>query len=121
MNPNRAKKANVTATLPAVNRGLANTVTSSMGWSVRRSQATKPTSSTPASVKATRLVSDNQPWVGPSITVHTSTVMPAIDTSVPIGSKRPIVVSRDVGTKRATRTRATAMTGALIISTAPHQ
>ena len=40
MNPNRAKKANATETLPAVNRMLVNTPTSSIGWSLRRSHRT---------------------------------------------------------------------------------
>ena len=47
--------------------------------------------------------------------------MPAIEATVPTGSKRLIVVSRDVGTTRAMATSATAMTGTLIISTEPHQ
>ena len=67
------------------------------------------------------LVGDVQPCSGPSITAHTSVVMPAIDSTVPSGSKRRIVVSRDVGTTRAIATRATAITGTLIISTEPHQ
>ena len=55
------------------------------------------------------------------MTAHTSVVTPAIEASMPTGSNRLIVVSRDVGTIRAMATRATAMTGTLIISTEPHQ
>ena len=55
------------------------------------------------------------------MTAHTSDVTPAIEASVPTGSKRLIVVSREVGTIRAMATRATAMTGTLIIRTEPHQ
>ena len=47
--------------------------------------------------------------------------MPAIEASVPTGSNRAIVVSRDVGTTRAMATSATAITGTLIMSTDPHQ
>ena len=50
-NPKRAKKANVTATLPAVKRRLVNTETSSIGWSMRRSHHTNPASREAASPK----------------------------------------------------------------------
>ena len=120
-NPNREKKANVTARLPAVKRMLVNTETSSIGWSMRRSQATKPASSRAATAKAAMLVGDVQPWTGPSMTAHTSTPMPAIEAKVPTGSKRLIVVSREVGTTRATAIRATAITGTLMNRTDPHQ
>ena len=78
-------------------RRLLNTDTSSIGWSMRRSHQTKPASSSAARAKATMLVGDVQPCSGPWITAHTSVVMPAIDSAVPSGSKRRIVVSRDVG------------------------
>ena len=117
----RAKKANVTATLPAVKRALANTETSSIGWSMRRSQATNPPRSTAPRPKASSDVGDVQPWSGPSMTAHTTVAMPATDRIVPSGSRRVIVVSRDVGTSTAMATSATATTGTLIISTEPHQ
>ena len=67
------------------------------------------------------LSGDVQPCSGPSMTAHTSVPTPAIDSTVPSASKRLIVVSREVGTTRAMATRATAITGTLIISTEPHQ
>src|SRR5690242_5005528 len=103
----RAKKANVTDTEPAVKRKLVNTETSSIGWSVWRSQAMNAASRRAATVKATIDVGDAHPWTGPSITAHTSVTMAAIDSSVPSGSKRSIDVSRELGTNRPIMTRAT--------------
>ena len=55
------------------------------------------------------------------MTAHTNTVMPAIDSTMPSGSKRCTVASREVGTIRPTRTIATTMTGTFTRNTEPHQ
>ena len=121
MNPNSAKKANATEMLPAVKRMLEKTPTSSIGWSLRRSHRMNAVNSTAARAKATRLVGDVQPCFGPSITAHTSTVTPAIDKAIPSGSKRRIVVSRDVGTTRQMAIMATTITGTLTMNTEPQK
>ena len=112
----------MTTMLPAVKRMSENTPTSSIGWSVCRSQAMNPMSRAAARPNATTLVGDVQPCSGPSMTAHTSVPMPAIDSTVPSGSKRWIVVSREVGTTQRDRRRGRRRsTGTLIISTEPHQ
>jgi hypothetical protein len=55
------------------------------------------------------------------MTAHTSTLMPAMLSSVPNGSKRCSVVSREVGTRRPTSTIATAMIGTLTRKMEPHE
>ena len=71
--------------------------------------------------KATKLVGDVQPCFGPSITAHTNTLTPAIDKAMPSGSKRRMVVSRDVGTTRQMATMATTITGTLTRNTEPQK
>ncbi len=46
--PNMEKNTSVMAELAALNRGFSNTRTSSIGWSLRRSQTTNPLSTAPA-------------------------------------------------------------------------
>ena len=121
MNPNSAKNANATETLPAVKRMLVNTATSSIGWSMRFSQRTNADNNAAARPKAMTLVAEVQPCLGPSITAHTNTLTPAIDRPMPSGSKRRIVVSRDVGTTRQIAIIATTITGTLTRKTEPQK
>ena len=55
------------------------------------------------------------------MTAHTSTLMLMIDSSVPNGSNRRTVVSREVGTMRPTSTMAIAMIGTFTRNTEPHE
>ncbi len=121
MNPNRAKNANVTATLPAVKRRLRKTRTSSIGCDERSSQRTNPVSSAPAAANALRLSADVHPLMGASMTAHTNSVTPAIDSSRPTGSNRLVCGSREVGTTSATATIATSTTGTFTRNTEPHE
>jgi hypothetical protein len=74
-----------------------------------------------ASPNAATLVGDAQPCFGPSITAQTNTVTPAIDKAMPSGSKRRMVVSRDVGTILQIATKATTITGTLTMKTEPQK
>ena len=67
------------------------------------------------------MVGEAHPWFGPSMTAHTSSDTPAIDSTMPTGSNRCTWVSRLVGTKRAINTMATSTTGTLTMNTDPHQ
>ena len=71
MTPISAKNTNVTATLAALKRRLRNTLTSSIGWSVRRSQATNSARIAAPPAKAPRIVGLVQPRSGASIRPHT--------------------------------------------------
>ncbi len=81
----------------------------------------KTARSTAASPNATALVGEPQPCFGPSITAQTSTVTPAMESTMPSGSKRRIVVSRDVGTTFQMATKATTITGTLTMNTEPQK
>ena len=98
MNPNRPKNAIVIERLPALNRGRRNTSTSSIGWSMRRSQTMNaPRSAMPVPNPA-MLAVEVQPWCGPSMIAQTSAVTPTIDSTMPSGSNRSTCGSRLVGT-----------------------
>ena len=64
---------------------------------------------------------DSHPLVGPSITAHTSSDTPAIDSTMPSGSNLAIVVSRDVGTTRAISAIETSTIGTFTRSTEPQK
>ena len=69
MNPDSAKNEIATAALAAVKRGLRNKLTSSIGCSVRRSQATNAAPSTAVSAKPPSVRALPQPWFGASMIV----------------------------------------------------
>ena len=69
MKPKSPKNATATAKLAAENRGLANTVTSSIGSRRRRSQTTNVVKMTANTAKLPRVTGSVQPRCGASITV----------------------------------------------------
>ncbi len=69
MNPDSAKNEIATEALAAVNRGLPNRLRSSIGCSVRRSQATNAAASTAVSAKPPSVRALPQPWFGASMIV----------------------------------------------------
>ena len=69
MNPDSAKNEIATEALAAVNRGLRNRLRSSIGCSVRRSQATNAAASTAVSAKLPSVRALPQPWFGASMIV----------------------------------------------------
>ncbi len=100
MNPNRPKNASAMAPLAAVNRGLRNSRTSSMGsgrrsWDTANRARISRDPANPAMV-----VTEPQPCLGASMTVQTSRPTPAMDSAAPSGSKRPAFGSRDSGSSR---------------------
>ena len=109
------------AVFAAVKRGFVKKLMSSIGWSLRRSHRMNAVSNAAARPKATMLVTDVQPCFGPSITAHTNMLTPAIDMAIPSGSKRRIVVSRDVGTTRQMAIIATTITGTFTRNTEPQK
>ncbi len=111
--PIRAKKTNVIERLAALKRGLRNTVTSSIGCGVRRSQAMKVASPARPTAKAARIDGAPQPRSGASITAQTIADRAAIDRPAPATSSLGFSGSRDSGTNAATPTSATATIGRL--------
>ena len=69
MNPNRAKKATVTAPLAALNLRLANRVMSMSGSACRRSHTAKPIPAARAVPKPVRVAAEVQPRSGASMIV----------------------------------------------------
>ncbi len=107
--------------LPAVKRMFVNTRTSSIGWSLCCSHRTKPTSRGSGDGERTERL-DRQPAEVRRLdhTPHEHTDA-AIESTVPRGSKRVIVSSRDVGTMTAMAIIATAISGTLTRKTEPHR
>ena len=69
MNPDREKNEIATETLAAVNLGLPNRLRSSIGRSVRRSQATNAAANTAVAAKLPSVRALPQPWFGASMIV----------------------------------------------------
>jgi hypothetical protein len=119
--PKRAKKANVTATLPAVKRRLVNTETSSIGCVRLRSQATKTAAAPAARAKPPVVTGEVQPCSGASMMVNTRVPIARVDRTSPTTSTGGVAGSREVGTNKAPPTKVTAATGAMATKTLPHQ
>src|SRR5215213_8603932 len=119
MNPNRAKKVIVTAPLAALNRGSLKSVTSSIGFGVRRSQTTKVVSSAAETTKPPTVVGDDQPWLGASMIVTVSVTSIATDSTRPTRSSPGTDGSRDSGTKRNAATAVTSARGTRAQNTLP--
>ena len=107
--------------LAALNRGLAKKWTSSMGWSVRSSQAMNPPMNAAAAAKAARVVPSVQPRTGASMMAHTRMTSPTIESSAPMGSSPRGEGSLDSGTKRRPPVKARATIGMFTMNTDPHQ
>ena len=71
MTPISAKNTNVIEMLAALKRRLRNTLTSSIGWSVCRSQAMNAAMIAAPAAKAARIVGLVQPRSGASISAQT--------------------------------------------------
>ena len=69
MKPNSVRKPDVIARLPPENRRLENTVTSSMGWVLRRSQVAKQARTVAAKTNPMMVRSLVHPQAGASMTV----------------------------------------------------
>src|SRR5215469_15003710 len=100
--PDNAKNAIVTDPLAAVKRGLRNKPTSIIGAGARCSQPTSAASRAAAPAKPATVRADPQPCAGASITVKTSSAIPAVDSARPSRSARRARGSREVGTVTAT-------------------
>jgi hypothetical protein len=121
MDPNRAKKTSVTAVLAAVNRGFEKKCTSSMGWSLCSSQATKAPSRAAATRKAPSVPPSVQPRPGASMMPHTSTTRPTMESRAPTRSSPRGDGSLDSGTNSRPPTRARRTMGMFTMKTEPHQ
>ncbi len=62
-----------------------------------------------------------QPWLGASITDHSTRPSPAIDKPAPTGSSAACAGSRDSGTRRKPRTNPAITIGTFTMNTEPHQ
>jgi hypothetical protein len=111
MNPNSVKNAMVTEMLAAVNRRLANSRTSSMGYWVRRSHATKPPNRITLPRNPAKDAVAPQPRSGASMIVYTSRLMNAADSTSPATSRGCAFGSFDDGVPIATTAIETAATG----------
>ena len=109
--PISAKNTNVIERLAALKRRLRNTLRSSIGCVVRRSQATKAARIAAPRPNAPRIVPSVQPRSGASMSPHTNAVSPAIESAAPRMSSRGCDGSRDSGTRSAAPARAIATTG----------
>ncbi len=69
MKPNSAKNVTVTAPLAALKRGSLNSVTSSIGWVLRRSTTTKATSRATLMTNPETVSVELQPFSGASMIV----------------------------------------------------
>ena len=99
MKPNRAKKAEVTATLAALNRRLVKMRTGSIGEGTRSSQPTKAARAIAATANPTIVEPLVHPHSGASMIVNTRAPIAPIDRSTPPTSSRGAVASRDSGTR----------------------
>src|SRR6516162_3757082 len=113
MNPNREKKATVTAALAAVKRGLRNRWMSSIGSGVLRSRAMKVPNRTAVAAKPAMLRALLQPTSGASMIVKISNAIAAVERAKPGRSTRGALGSREVGTEYATSAPASNATGAI--------
>jgi hypothetical protein len=111
----------VTTALPTLMRQSRNRSSGSIGWRVRRSQATKPTSPTTATTKAPATDALVHPRSGPSMMPNTSAPRPTRDRRAPTGSSGVTSGSRDVGEKNATAASTASTTGTLASTAEPHQ
>jgi hypothetical protein len=111
MKPNSPKNASAIEMLAALNRGLRNSRTSSIG-SGRRTchQANTARMASAPPIPAT-VVADTQPCCGASMIDQVSSPIPATDRSAPSGSNRPASGSRDSGSSSRPAISATTATG----------
>src|SRR4051812_34797565 len=114
MTPMSAKNTNVIEMLAALKRRFRNTLTSSIGWSVWRSQAMNAAMIAAPAAKAARMIGLLQPRSGASIRAQTTALRPAMDRPVPGRSILVELASRELGTSTIAPIRHAATTGRLI-------
>src|SRR3954451_14946830 len=114
MTPISAKNTNGIEMLEALKRRLRNTLTSSIGWSVWRSQAMNAAMIAAPAAKAARMIGLPQPRSGASIRAQTTALRPAIERPVPDKSNLGDSRSREFGTRTEAPIRQVATTGRLI-------
>ena len=96
-----AKNVSVMATLAAVKRGFLKKRMSSIGWSVRSSQATKaPSSTRTGDERAERPGPTVQPLAGASMIAQSRATRPTMDSTAPARSSLGAVGSFEVGTRK---------------------
>ena len=83
MTPISAKNTKAIEMLAALKRRLRNTLTSSIGWSVCRSQAMNAAMIAAPAAKPARIIGLPQPRSGASMRAQTTAPRPAIDRPVP--------------------------------------
>jgi hypothetical protein len=119
--PKAQKNPSMITPLPTLKRRSANRCIGSIGWAVRRSQATKPVRSTTARPKASSTRPEVQPSSAPSMIPYRRATMPPTDTTAPTGSSGVVWLSRDLGDIAAITTAASRTTGRFTSTVEPHQ
>ncbi len=103
------------------NRGLRNTLMSSIGWAECCSQRTNPMRAMAAITNEATTMSLDQPFSGPSMMPNSSVASPTIDRIAPNGSSRVCLGSRDFGMTKAPRMSAVAPIGMFTQNTELHE
>jgi hypothetical protein len=111
MNPNSPKNASAIAALAALNRGLRNSRTSSIGSGRRACHQANALRITSEPKIPPTVAADPQPCCGASMIDQVSSAIPAADRTAPSGSKRPASGSRDSGSRSRPATSASTTTG----------
>ena len=98
--PKRAKKVRVIATLAAVNRRFWKNRTSSIGWSDRSCHQTKLPSAAMARMNAPTTGVAVQPFVGASMIAQTKDTRPTMDSAAPSRSSFGLFSARELGSRK---------------------
>ena len=110
----KVARAHAIEMLAALKRRLRKTFTSSIGWSVWRSQAMNAAMIAPPAAEAARMIGLLQPCSGASIRAQMTALRPAMDRPVPGRSSLGESGSRESGTSAKAPIRHAATTGRLI-------
>ena len=107
--------------LPRPKRGMRNRPGSSIGWARRFSTATQAALSATKATKLPTTPGWSHPYSGPWMRPKTRPPRARADSRLPGGSSGWPCVSREVGTRAATRTNSTTAMGTLTKKIEPHQ
>src|SRR5579864_2240800 len=121
VNPARVKNPIVIEPLAALNLGLRNKRTSSIGWVVRRSASMNTASTTSPAAMVASVRPDPHPQLGAWMMLNTRAPMAALESSNPRRSICGTDGSFDVGTRRATAAPMAIASGTMNTNTLPHQ